>query len=255
MKSPACPTLLFAMLAWSVLGITGQTAPAAPSDTPATIIRGRVLDEARRPAPYVWVQVQTLDPTAAPDLRTGGWALASTNSDADGEFALSVDRLPPTWTLLALQGENVAWHEHTLSIDPPGARPITLDLRPWPRINGLIRALDESLLGYSVAIEVESTATRAIPALASVPASVAIGGELKPGLVAEVFLISDSLGDGSRILDDAWFTRTPLFRRIESQISYRQAPRFGETGLAADFAVRWPASSGFRQPENTPCRF
>jgi len=44
----------------------------------------------------------------------------------------------------ALLGDNVSWHERASLADSANARPITLELRPWPRINGSIRALDES---------------------------------------------------------------------------------------------------------------
>src|SRR5436309_1628826 len=61
---------------------------------PTTVIHGRVLDREGRQATNVWVQIQTLAPSAPEFARTGGWALASTNSDANGEFALSVAALP-----------------------------------------------------------------------------------------------------------------------------------------------------------------
>ncbi|HYV36834.1 MAG TPA: hypothetical protein VE988_14090 [Gemmataceae bacterium] len=218
------PVLLLGFL----FGLLWQTATAAISDAQTHLIRGRVLDLAGKPATNVWVQVQTLDTNAAPDLRTGGWALASTNSGANGEFTLEVAKLPATWALLALQGDNVSWHERASLADSANARPITLELRPWPRINGSIRALDESPLGYSVAIEVETSATRAVPPPETAPANVATGDELKPGLVAEMFVFESN----SRSLDDRWFTRTPLFRRIDTRINYpRSSDRFGDTGL------------------------
>src|SRR5262249_19340195 len=102
---------------------------------------------------------------------------------------------------------------------------------------------DDSMLN-SVEIEFQFSAARAVPPTRSAPVNVAAGDELKPGLVTEVFIIPDGPSD----LDDAWFTTTPLFRRIDRQISYSKSDsRFGDTGLKDSFAVSW--SGILRVPE------
>ena len=236
--------LLRCFVVFIIIGaLSGQLLSAATA--PIATIHGRVIDLAGKPATNVWVQLQTLDPTAPEFARTGGWALASTNSGSNGEFALSVAALPPTWALLALQGENVAWHERLPLATPSSAGSIRLELRPWPRINGSIRALDESSVG-SVGIEIESTAVHSVPPAEAAPANVATGDKLKPGLVGEMFVIPD---EGQKPLDDTRFISTPIFRRIDAQINH--APllgRFGDTALSEFFAVRW--AGVLRCPKN-----
>ena len=101
-------------------------------------------------------------------------------------------------------------------------RTLTLDLRPWPRINGSIRALDESPLGVRRGYRGGVLRHQCRPSLEAAPANVATGDELKPGLVAEMFVIEDE----TPLIDDAWFTRTPLFRRIDAQINYARSATF-----------------------------
>lgn len=67
-----------ALTAMLALGLSEPITAAEAA--PASTVRGRVLDLAGKPATNVWVQVQTLDPSAPDFARTGGWALASTNS-------------------------------------------------------------------------------------------------------------------------------------------------------------------------------
>src|SRR5262245_52305773 len=66
-----------------LLPLFHESMSAAQSVAPS-VIRGRVLDQAGQPVSNVWVQVQTLVSTAPDFVRAGGWALASTNSEANG---------------------------------------------------------------------------------------------------------------------------------------------------------------------------
>jgi len=80
------------------------------------------------------------------------------------------------------------------------------------------------------------TASLFILLLESAPANGAGDLELKPGLVAEFFAVPAE----SSQLDGTWFTRTPLFRRIDPQVNYtRSLVRFGDTGLQENIGVRW----------------
>jgi signal transduction histidine kinase/streptogramin lyase len=200
-----------------------------------TIVHGRVMDALGLPATNTWVQVQTLDPGAPEFARTGGWALGSTTTGTNGEFAVAVKVLPDSWALLALQGADAAWYEHLAATSARVPSPLTLELRPWPRINGSILALDGASMG-SAAIELETSATYATPTLAAAAPGVAVGDGLKPGLVAEVFVIPDAW----QPFNPDWFSTTPLLRRIDAQIEYPYSvSRFRDAGVEDFFAVRW----------------
>src|SRR5258708_7616041 len=76
------PRLMASLLIASI----GQSIIAQNEEPNPTVIRGRVLNSEGLGDTNVWVQVQTMDPSAPDFARTGGWALAHTNSGPNGEF-------------------------------------------------------------------------------------------------------------------------------------------------------------------------